>query len=158
MPYGATFPTQEETTGVQGKLIEAVSTVVSKEAETLLRGVEKYATTPMNLILSSSQPHATATSSKTLPKINLVPEYDSDSDAESEAEDSMQARKPSSSPSMDPFRVPASATRGKQTEAGGQVARTETSSQGRKCWSVDDLPIERYEANCRRMGWCWGAM
>ena len=54
---------------------------------------------------------------------------------------------------MDPFRVPASATRGKQTVAGGQGARTETSGQGRKCWSVDDLPIERYKTNCGRMGW-----
>lgn len=143
---------------MQGKLIEAVSTVISKEAQTLLRGVETYATPPMNFILSSSQPNATATSSKTSPKINLVSEYDSDSDAENEAKDSMQARKPSSSPSMDPFRMPASATRGKQTEAGGQGARTETSGQGRKCWSVDDLPIERYKANCRRMGGCWGTM
>ena len=134
---------------MQGKLIEAVSTVISKEAETVLRGVENNATTPMNLIPSQSQPNATATSSKTLPKINLVPEYDSDSGAENEAKDSMQARKPSSSPSMGPFRMPASATRGKQTEAGGQGARTETSGQGRKCWSVDDLPIERYTAD----GW-----
>lgn len=52
MPYGATSSTQEETRGMQGKLIEAVSTVISKEAETLLGGVENHATTPINLILS----------------------------------------------------------------------------------------------------------
>ena len=40
MPYSATSPTQEETRGMQGKLIEAVNTVISKEAETLLRCVE----------------------------------------------------------------------------------------------------------------------
>ena len=55
------------------------------------------------------------------------------------------------SSSMDPPGLPAGATRGNEEATVGQGAGAVSAGQGKKYWSMDDLPVERYTADGRRI-------
>ena len=62
-----------------------------------------------------------------------------------------QPVKKSSSSSMGPPGLPASATRGKRYKTVGQGAGTKSHGKGKRFWSVDDLPVERYTMDGRKI-------
>ena len=66
-------------------------------------------------------------------------------------EKNQQPLKRSSSSSMGPPGLPASATRGKRHKIVGQGAGTENLGKGKRSWSMDDLPTERYTMDGRKI-------
>lgn len=161
-----------------GKETEAV--VEGKEKNAILQSQQIHSAPSIDDRASHVRSNHPATSSTGKTVTNLVPEYntDSDSDAEDNSRDVVEVHRPSSSvgppsipspagppstpptsmgppskpaSSMSPPKLPVSATRGKRKHPAGRDAGTEAPAPGRKYFTMDDLPLVRYDKKGHRV-------